>query len=109
MLTIEGLDGLNIFQKKLSDLSNKTRNLDGVHKIPVKELLNSAFLSKYTRFSSVDALFENSGFKIDDAEAFKAIPDDEWDAYIRSISRFSDWKDMMTAAGGDWIKKKLGL
>lgn len=109
MITIDGLDGLDKLQRKLTELSNNARKLNGAHEVPVTELLSRAFLSKHTRFSSAEELFENSGFRIDDAEDFKAIPDDEWDTYIRSISRFSNWKDMMTAAAGDWMKKKLGL
>lgn len=109
MFTIEGLDGFDKLQKKLEDLSNSARNLHGNHEVPIKELLNGAFLSAHTHFSSADELFEKSGFKIDSAEDFKTIPEVEWDAYIRSISRFASWKDMMTAATGDLVKKRMGF
>lgn len=106
MFKIEGLDEL---QKKLEDLAKNAEALDGRHNVPVSELLTDGFVSQYTSFSSVDEMFTASGFKIETQEDFAAVPDTEWDNYIRSISRFDGWQSMLGAAGQEWAKRKLGL
>lgn len=101
------IKGLDEFQRKLTQLAKNAEKLDGKHSVPVTELLTPAFVSKHTRFSSADELFEKSGFKIEGPEDFAAIPDAEWDNYIRSISSFSGWKAMLSEATGAWTKKRL--
>ena len=105
MIKIEGLDKL---QNKLNDIVDKARALDG-RTVPMSELLTASFLSRYTRFLSASELFEASGFKVESTEDFKAIPDDQWDDFIRSISSFDSWEAMLAAAGKEWSIKQLGL
>lgn len=106
MLKIEGLDRL---QKDLKNLANKAKSLDGTDKVPVSELLNSAFLRKYTRVSSFSELVEKSGFDVKSEADLKAVPDDAWDAHIRSISSFASWDAMLSKALEQWTAKKLGF
>lgn len=106
MFKIEGLDEL---QQKLDELVNNAEELDGEHHIPISELLTGDFVSQHTSFSSADEMFEASGFKIQTQEDFAAIPDVEWDTFIRSISSFDDWQSMLGAAGQAWAKRRLGL
>lgn len=106
MFKIEGLDEL---QQKLDELSNSAKELDGEHHIPVSELLTDDFVSQHTSFSSADEMFRASGYEIQTQEDFAAIPDIEWDTFIRSISSFDDWQSMLGAAGQEWAKRKLGL
>ncbi|HID30656.1 MAG TPA: hypothetical protein EYP19_11710 [Desulfobacterales bacterium] len=103
------ITGLNVLNKKLEDLANKTEALDGKHNVPLNELLTPAFVSKHTRFENVNEMFNASGFKIETQEDFAAIPDDEWDQFIRSISPFPDWQAMLREAGKEWVVKKLGF
>ena len=42
-------------------------------------------------------------------EDFKAIPDDESDAYIDQNSEFDSWEDTLEAAGSEWIAREIGL
>lgn len=105
MLRIEGMDKI---QRKLDALTKNAKAMDGQH-VPVTELLTPAFVSAHTRFTSADELFEQSGFKIESPDDFTAIPDAEWDNYIRSISSFSGWKAMLSEAAGAWTKKRLGI
>lgn len=106
MLEIKGLDQ---FQKKLKTLQNNLQKLDGQHHVPVTELLTPAFVARHTKFSTVDELFEASGYKIESEQDFAAIPDDAWNEYIRSISGFSGWEAMLSKAAESWATKKLGL
>jgi hypothetical protein len=105
-IKMTGLDQLN---RRLQDLSKKAAALDGKHTVPLKELLTPAFISKHTRFSSMEEMFEASGFKIETQEDFAAIPDDQWDEFIRSVSSFSDWQAMLQEATKAWTVKQLGF
>ncbi|CAH1091336.1 hypothetical protein [Candidatus Nitrotoga sp. 1052] len=106
MFKIEGLDEL---QNKLDDFVNNAEALDGQHNVLVSGLLTDDFVSQHTSFSSADEMFTASGFKVETQEDFAAIPDADWDNYIRSISRFDGWQSMLGAAGQEWSKRKLGL
>lgn len=106
MFKIKGLDEL---QNKLDDLAKKAEELDGKHNVPVSELLTDSFISQHTSFSSADEMFKESGFKTETQEDFAAIPDIEWNNYIRSVSSFDGWQSMLSAAGQEWAKRKLGL
>jgi hypothetical protein len=106
MLKIQGLEK---FQKDLKNLANKARDLDGSHEIPMQDLLNRTFLQKYTRVSSFTELVEKSGFDVKSEADLKAVPDDAWDSYIRSISSFPNWDAMLSKAGELWVTKKLGF
>lgn len=103
------ITGLKELQKQMDTLSKNVKALDGSHEIPLPELLTPEFLQKHTRVSSHTELIEKSGFKVESAEDFKAIPDEEWDAYIRSISSFKSWHEMLSEAGKAWAMKKLNL
>ena len=106
MFKIEGLDEL---QNKLDNLAKKAEALDGEHSVPVSELLTDSFISSHTNFQTLDEMFNASGFNIEIQEDFAAIPDDEWDKFISSISSFENWQSMLGAAGQEWAKKQLGL
>ncbi len=105
MTNIEGLDKL---KKKLKDIGDKAKELDG-QDVPISELLTSSFLTKYTHFSSIDELLQASGFKVESRDDFKAIPDDKWDEYIHPISNFKGWQDMINKATEEWTARKLGI
>lgn len=103
------ITGFNELQKKLDKLAKNAKKLDGEHSVPVPELLTPSFVARHTRFKSADELFDSSGFKIEGPEDFKAIPDEKWDAYIRSVSNFDCWHTMLSEATGEWAKKRLGI
>ena len=103
------IKGFDEFQKKLNQLAKNAKQLDGQHEVLVTELLGSRFLSRHTNISSAGELFEKSGFKIESPEGFTAIPDEEWDEYIRLISSFSNWEEMLSKATEQWTANKLGF
>ena len=103
------ITGLDEFSKKLDDLANKASALDGQHNVPMNELLTSEFVAKHTRFANSDEMFEASGFEVKTQDDFAAIPDEKWDDFIRSISSFSNWRDMLQEAGRVWAAGKLGF
>lgn len=106
MLKITGLDELT---NQLDRMAKGAEELDGTHTVPMTELLSPEFVSSHTKFANADEMFEASGFKIESQDDFAAIPDAEWDEFIRSISSFSDWQSMLGEAGSAWAAKKLGF
>ena len=106
MIKIRGLDEVS---KKLDDLAKKAKTLDGKHNVPMNELLNPTFVSKHTRFGTVEEMFDSSGFKVESQEDLAAIPNDKWDDFIRSVSSFENWQAMLDQAVKNWTAKKLGF
>lgn len=105
MLKITGLDEAI---KKLNDLEKKANAMNG-QSVPVTEILTSVFLARHTPFGSTAEMYEASGFKIETKEDFEAVPDDEWDAFIRAVSTFDGWQAMLGAASKEWAARQLGL
>ncbi len=106
MLKITGFDKL---QKEIDKLSRNLAAFNGEHKIPVNDLLTPSFLMAHTTKSSAQQLFEDSGFSIDNQDDLEAISESDLDTYIRSISNFSGWKNMLARAAEIWAKNKLGF
>ncbi|MCJ7774435.1 MAG: hypothetical protein MUP22_15030 [Desulfobacterales bacterium] len=86
-------------------MPEKRNGLDDQHNVSLTELLNNTFISHHSTFSCIDDFFEASGFKIESREDFEAIPDDEWDQFINQNTSFNNWKEMLKAAGEEWVKK----
>jgi hypothetical protein len=103
---IEGLDQVT---RKLKDLEAKARRLHGTHQVPAHELLTHDFMRRHTRFGSFAELVVASGFKGSTAEEFAAIPDDEWDAFIKRATTYSSWHALLQAAAAEWTSRELGL
>lgn len=103
------MEGLENLSGSLEDLGRKARALDGQHRVPFGELFIPAFMIQWTDFSSLDEMVRASGFKVESAEDFEAIPDNEWDEFVKTRTRFPNWKEMMEAASGEWVRQKLGL
>jgi hypothetical protein len=103
------MTGLKELQQRLENLKNSAEALGGEHSVPMKELLTPDFLATCSTLSSVDEMFERSGFKVESQEDFAAIPDDAWDEFIRTNTSFFSWEEMLQSATAAWAKAKLGL
>jgi hypothetical protein len=100
--------GLDTLRANLRRLADRAKALDGTHNVPVADLLTPSFIQRHTRgCSNVEQWFQKSGFKIESSDDFKAIPDDDWDRYVRSSTSFSNWQAMLTAASTEFVKKKV--
>lgn len=93
----------------LKKLQQGLRSLEEQQTIPLSELMAPSFISACSRFKDLGDLFDSSPFTIATIEDFTAIPDDDWDAYIRQNTNYSSWSDMQQAAVADWTKRKLSL
>ena len=99
--------GFREIESQLRRLQSKARSLDGIHRIPIKDILTDEFISKHTRYASADEWFAQSPFEIQSQDDFEAIPDAEWDAYVRRTTSFKSWQEMLEKAGAGFVEKKL--
>lgn len=103
---IEGLDQLS---RKLKDLEARARALDGTHQVRAEEMFTHDFMRRHTPFRTFSEMVRASGFTVESAEDFAAIPDQDWDTFVRQATSFSSWEAMQAAAGREWVAAKMGL
>ena len=88
---------------------DKARALEGEHSVPLTELYPPGFMARYTDFRTLEEMFDSSGFTVETAEYFAAIPDSEWDVFVANVTRFPDWQAMREKAVAEWARRRLGL
>lgn len=103
------MKGFNELQKRLQDMQKAAQELDGQQNVPLTELLSEEFISEHTSLSNLEEFFENGEFKFKTREEFDAIPQAQLDEYVRSVSNFEDWEEMLGSATKEYISKKLGF
>lgn len=103
MLKVTGLDEL---QRKLNAIGRRAEKLSKTQGVPLPELLTPDFLRRYSRFQSAIEKFEASGYKAETAEDFAAVPDDEWDQFVRTNTSFVSWHAMLGKAGRAWAARE---
>ncbi|MEI4930731.1 hypothetical protein [Aeromonas caviae] len=91
----------------LKQLESNLKKLSNTTQLTLAELMPSSFISSCSKFSSIDELFEASGFKIESADDFAAIPDDEWDLFIQQNTTYKNWLDMQQSAASEYAKATL--
>jgi hypothetical protein len=106
MVKITGLDQM---QRKLRQLSDRAKKLHGTHQVPLSELFPPEFMQRHSKFDSLQDLFEASGFTIESAEDFAAIPPDQLDDFIRSSTSFASWKEMKRKGTEKWAAREMGF
>ncbi|HEY3270758.1 MAG TPA: hypothetical protein VGJ89_06045 [Geothrix sp.] len=102
------MEGFDELQRNIENMAGNLREIQGTNQVPMSEALTPEFLSLCFRFVSLEEMFSASGFKVDSPEDFKAIPDDEWNAFIRQHTRFDTWQEMLGKTGAVWAKNHLG-
>lgn len=105
-IKVKGFDKL---RKRLQEMQNGVKELGDQKNVPLTDLFTPAFMSKYTSVSTLDEFCEKSGFNFSSKEDFENIPQEDLDEYVRSISNFSNWNDMLDNAVRIYISKKLGF
>lgn len=91
----------------LKKLTNNAKALQGSGGVSLTEILNDSFIQSNTPFNDLNELFEKGGFKFETLEEFEAIPDEELNTFIASISEYSTFQDMIGAAGAALISSRL--
>ncbi|HLE03118.1 MAG TPA: hypothetical protein VI729_00670 [Anaerolineales bacterium] len=101
--------GLDDAIRKLFDLQRKAAELHGEHSIPISDLFPDPFMVANTDFAKIQDMLDASGFPASTSEEFSAIPDDQWDAFVASRTKFPSWQAMLDAGTAEWVSLKLGL
>lgn len=96
-LNLEGADDLG---RKLRQMQENARALDGEHEVPLTEVVTDDFVARHTRFSTLDEMHKASGVDV-------GTP--EWSDFVAAHSNFADWQAMLNAAGVEYAKRKIGL
>ncbi|KGA02710.1 hypothetical protein KP05_04895 [Cobetia amphilecti] len=91
----------------LDKLKGNMEKLSGHSEVKLVDLLDSEFMSKCSSYSSFEELVDDSGYKVESAEDFTAIPDGEWDAFISKSTSYSTWEEMQKGAVANYAKKQL--
>ncbi|MBC3492376.1 hypothetical protein [Pseudomonas taiwanensis] len=91
----------------LDKLLKNMKELEGSHQVTLGELMGPDFISAHSRFANLEELFAASGFKVETKEDFAAIPDEEWEVFIRENTDFESWADMQRKAAGEHAKAQL--
>lgn len=99
------ISGMDDLQKDLERLSQNAQRMSGNHKVPFSELFTVSFMRKYTHSLSLDDLLKAGGFQTD----LDDIPEHKLDVYIRKVTKFKSWEDMLDTAVEEYIDRQLGF
>lgn len=97
-------------KKDFAELKKFKRNLDTLSRkkeISFGELFPPSFMRRHTHAASIDEFIQKCGFKVETIEDFKAIPDEDFDTYVKESTVFSSWKEMEEKAYEEYIRKAL--
>jgi hypothetical protein len=78
------------------------QKLSGEHSVSFTELFPDTFMSSYTGFSNLKAMFDAGG--IEDPEEIKS---DAFSQFVAENSQFSSWDEMFRTAGVEYAKRTL--
>lgn len=91
----------------LEQLKKNMAEIAGTTQVKLVEVMHPEFVSRCSKFNSLEALFESSGFKIESPEDFAAIPDEEWDVFIKENTTYENWLEMQKAAHTEYAAKHI--
>ena len=101
--------GVHDLERELTDREQDAEATGGTPDIPLTELFPVDFLTKYTNFSSLEAMVQLSGFAIASRGDVQNIPASEWNDFIARHTQFSTWEQMQQTAAVEWAARQLGL
>ena len=103
------ITGFDKLEKELNRIQRNAEALSGTKEVSFAELFTPGFMSQNTAVSSFDAFLEAGGYRVNSKEDFAAIPEDEFDKYVKANSKFNSWQEMFHSASQAYLAKKLGL
>lgn len=92
------------------ELQRKLRELGRTKPIAAHELFDRSFMSKHTRYDSLESMIQASGLaaeSVSDEEGLRS--NESWNRFIAENTRFRDWNHMVEAAAVEHVKRKLGF
>lgn len=108
--------GFDDFADELDDLANQfgemadnAEELEGENTVSLRDLFTEEFMRQHTAVTSFENFIEQSQWQVESEEDFEAIPEDEFDEYVKAHSDFESWEDMLGTAANEWIVREIGL
>ena len=101
------ITGLDEVRRNLDALQRRMQNLSGP--VAFEDLFPPEFMRRYTDYASIEELITASGHKVESTEDFEAIPQAEWDQFIKAKTRFANWEAMQSKAGEDYVARRLNI
>ena len=103
------VDGLDDLIGELEDLEHRARELDGEKDVAFSELFTDDVIQRKTSLTTFSDLKSASGFDWGSQEAYAAIPDDQLDAFVRTVSAYDSFDEMAQEAGMEYVKRHMGF
>ncbi|TOY70753.1 hypothetical protein DIS12_04680 [Leuconostoc citreum] len=94
------LRGLNEFEKKITNLTDKVESLQGNHEI----VITDDFVQSHSQFQSMSELLSEGGFS-----SIEEADDKEFDRFISDKTDFSSWSEFQENLAQDFFNQQLGL
>lgn len=100
------ITGIDKLEKRINKMTETAESINN-SKVNFNELFTTDFMNRNTDVASIDQLVKNAGYTVNSQEDFEAIPEEPWDKYVNTHTKFSDWHDMISTAGQEYVVKKL--
>lgn len=85
----------------LNKVEKEIKKIDNDIKCDFHKLFKDKFIKKHTKFNNSEEFFKYEEFNIKSDEDLKKIPKEDWDCYVKSVSDFENWEDMMASAASE--------
>ena len=86
-----------------------TERLSLQHVVPIHDLLTNSFVSRHTRFTSIDTLIDAGELNAKWVGESNVHLGSAWNQFIRSVSDYPDWDAMVRDAGAEWLIRRIGI
>lgn len=106
-MKITGFKELSRELKKIGRSVEKTASEVNGNSVSFDELFNQGFMVKHTSYSTIDDFFKENNIVFSSKEEFEQIPDEVIDRACQELTQFRSWKDMLQAAGTDYVRRQL--
>jgi len=101
-MKVKGFDEL---KKKLNRMSENAKSIEGEHSVPLIDLFNNAFVIEHTSLNTSEEFFEKLQSEL--GQDFANSSEAERDSFVKSISNFDSWKEILTKAVGSYTLRKI--
>jgi len=84
-------------------LENKLREMPEIQQVPFPPEL----MKKYTDYESMEDLLSASGFPIEQVRSFQDSPNEQWEQFIRTHTRFASWREFIKTFTIERLRKQF--
>lgn len=102
------ITGMDDFKRELDKMAEESEKLNGTY-VTFEELFPKYFMKRHSDFETFNELLDAGGYNVETQEEFEALPQEEWNDYIKKVTDFTDWQEMLTEAGTRYAGRRLGL